>query len=83
MSRSVHIVVPADSDQDDCLSAAAEAYIAEHPELEGYDLEPRWTDEDDRESVTLTVPAWAAPGYDGDPPEYDEADHLRAVERDE
>ncbi len=49
------VTVPANPDLDDCLAGAAEAYIAEHPELEGWDLDPRWSDET-RESVTLTVP---------------------------
>ncbi len=57
--RSVEVVVRANADADDCLSDAAESYIADHPELRGYDLAPRWTDEDDRETVTLTVPDWA------------------------
>lgn len=55
---SVTVTVRADQDQDDCLAAAAAEYIEEHPELAGYDLSPRWTDEDDRETVDLTVPAW-------------------------
>lgn len=50
------ITVPADPDEDDCLSAAADAYVAEHPEAEGWDLRPRWEDEDERETVLLTVP---------------------------
>lgn len=58
-SKSVEIVVSANPDLDDCLTGATEAYIEEHPELEGYDLAPRWTD-GDRETVTLTVPSWAA-----------------------
>lgn len=57
----VEIVVPADADEDDCLAAAAEAYVADHPALKGYDLEPHWTDDDVRDTVTLLVPAWAAP----------------------
>lgn len=52
--------VPADADQDDCLTAAADGYIAEHPSLRGYDLAPRWTDDDTRETVTLTIPQWHA-----------------------
>lgn len=58
MIRSVEINVPADPDQDDCLTAAAEGYIAEHPELQGWDLSPRWTDDRNRETVTLSVPSW-------------------------
>ena len=49
------ITVPADPDQDDCLAAAADAYVAEHPEVAGWDLHPQWADED-RELVELTVP---------------------------
>ena len=58
MSRSVTVTVTANPDEDDCLAAAEREYISEHPELRGYDLSPRWTDEDDRETVDLTVPAW-------------------------
>ena len=54
-----NVIVTADPDQDDCLTAAADEYIAEHPDLTGYDLAPRWTD-DERETVTLTVPKWYA-----------------------
>lgn len=53
------ITVRADADQDDCLTAAADEYVAEHPELAGWDLAPRWADED-RERVALTVPQWHA-----------------------
>jgi transcriptional regulator with XRE-family HTH domain len=42
-------------DYDDCLTAAAEDYIASHPKLEGWDLDPRWEDED-RDVILLTVP---------------------------
>jgi hypothetical protein len=49
------ITVPANPDLDDCLTGAAEAYVADHPEARGWDLSPRWTD-DERETVTLTVP---------------------------
>jgi hypothetical protein len=58
-SKSVEITVPANADADDCLADAAEQYIAEHDDLRGYDLSPRWAD-DDRESVVLTVPRWHA-----------------------
>jgi hypothetical protein len=57
--KSVEITVTANADADDCLADAVATYIGEHPELRGYDLSPRWTDEDDRETVTLVVPAWA------------------------
>ena len=56
MSASVEITVPADPNADDCLSAAAAEYASEH-RLSGYDLAPRWTD-DNRETVTLSVPKW-------------------------
>jgi hypothetical protein len=52
------ITVHADPDQDDCLSAAAAEYVSDHPELDGWDLEPRWSDES-RERVSLTVPDFA------------------------
>lgn len=51
----VDVTVPADEEQDDCLTAAQTAYIEAHPDLVGYDLSPRWTDAD-RETVTLSVP---------------------------
>jgi len=75
------IIVPADPDQDDCLEAAAETYIRNYPALEGWGLAPRFASETDRESVVLTVPYWAAPGYEADPEA--EADVHRARERDE
>jgi hypothetical protein len=52
------ITVPANPDEDDCLTAAAETYIAAHPGLRGWDLAPRFAD-DTRETIVLTVPAWA------------------------
>lgn len=42
-------------DYDDCLAAAAADYVSEHPETEGYDMAPRWAD-DDREAILLDVP---------------------------
>lgn len=51
------ITVIADPDADDCLAAAQSAYIAEHPELEGYDLDPQWIS-DQRINIVLTVPGW-------------------------
>lgn len=50
------IIVPANPDLDDCLTGAADAYIAQHPELAGWDLEPRWANNKTRENVVLTVP---------------------------
>jgi hypothetical protein len=58
MSKHIEITVSANADLDDCLAEAAAEYISEHPELRGYDLSPRWANED-REQVVLTVPAWA------------------------
>lgn len=55
--KSVTITVSANEDEDDCLTAAAAAYVAEHPAIEGYDLAPQWGD-DDRTTVALTVPSW-------------------------
>lgn len=57
MSKHIDITVKANADADDCLADAAARYIARNPELRGYDLSPRWTD-DERETVTLTVPRW-------------------------
>lgn len=53
--RYVRIVVPAPPDQDDPLTCAALTHTEEHPELEGYDLAPAWTD-DYHDSVTLRIP---------------------------
>jgi|SRR6188768_115790 len=55
--QGVHIMITADSAQDDGLRSAADKYVGEHPRLSNYDLKARWTD-DRRESVTLTVPVW-------------------------
>jgi hypothetical protein len=61
MTDRIDITVPADPGEDDCLAAAAESYVADRPALKGWDLAPRWTDGDERDTVTLTIPAWAAP----------------------
>lgn len=42
-------------DEDDCLSAAASDIAAERG-LEGYDLSPRWAD-DQRDVILVDVPA--------------------------
>lgn len=54
------ITVPARryADADDCLAAAAADYVARHPDAAGYDLSPRWAD-DDRDTIALDVPAGA------------------------
>lgn len=56
-SKSVELYVAANADADDCLADAAEQYIAEHADLAGWDLAPRWADEG-RDAVVLTVPRW-------------------------
>lgn len=55
----IEIDVAADPDEDDCLAAAAREWASERDGLQGWDLSPRWTDEDTRETVTLTIPAGA------------------------
>jgi hypothetical protein len=57
--KTTTIRVAVDEDQDDCLTAAVEAYLAEHPEAEGWDLRPRWDGGEDgeREAILLDVPA--------------------------
>lgn len=50
------IMVDANEDEDDCLAAAAEAYVEDHPELEGCDLDPEWDDVVERTKVRLWVP---------------------------
>lgn len=57
IDRKLEVTVKADPNADDCLAAAAENYLAQHRNLRGWDLAPRWTDET-RETVTLTVPRW-------------------------
>jgi hypothetical protein len=57
MAKSIEVTVSAAQyeDEDDCL-AAAERDVRHELRLAGYDLSPRWTD-DNRESITLVVPA--------------------------
>lgn len=57
MSAPNTINVAADADAENCFEAAVNAFVAEYPDLRGYDLSPEWAD-DDREQVTLTLPAW-------------------------
>ncbi len=52
--QSIIVTVPANPDLDDCLEGAREAYLAEHPEVEDWQVEAEWADET-REAVTLTV----------------------------
>lgn len=60
MNKSTTIRVKAAqyTGHDDCLSAAAADYVDEHPDLDGYDLDARWED-DERDVILLTVPAWS------------------------
>jgi len=55
--RKLEITLVANPDADDCLAEAAARHLAEYPDLAGWDLAPRWSDET-RETVTLTVPRW-------------------------
>lgn len=57
MTQSTTVQVRANPEADDCLADAREAYVADYPELRGYDLDPEFSDET-RETVTLTVPRW-------------------------
>jgi hypothetical protein len=51
---TVRIPIRQHEDYDDCLSAAETDYAHEH-NLVGWDLEPRWED-DQRDAILLTVP---------------------------
>lgn len=56
-----HITIEVDAapyeDHDDCLQAAADDYVSDHPEAQGYDMNPRWADEEtDRSTILLDVP---------------------------
>ena len=42
-------------DQDDCLSAEENDYAEKH-DMSGYDLNPRWEDEQTRDHIILDVP---------------------------
>lgn len=55
---TIDILVTPDPDADDCLAAAAAEYVADHPEAEGWDLEPRWAggEDGDREEIVMSVP---------------------------
>lgn len=53
--REVRISAARYVDYDDCLAAAAAEYSAAHA-LAGWDLAPRWADEQ-RDEIILTAPA--------------------------
>lgn len=57
MAASTTIRIPAAQyvDEDDCLSAAARDYAEQH-DLVGWELSPRWAD-DQRDEILLDVPA--------------------------
>ena len=55
MSKQVKIAAAKYEDQDDCLQAAADDYAEAHG-LQGWDLAPKYEDEQ-REVIVLTVPA--------------------------
>jgi hypothetical protein len=54
MSKTVTVDARKYQDEDDCLSAA-ERDAREHYGLAGWDLHPRWED-DQREHIVLTLP---------------------------
>lgn len=56
--REVRISAARYADYDDCLAAAADDYAAAN-DLAGWDLSPRWADEQ-RDTIVLTVPAMPA-----------------------
>lgn len=45
-------------DYDDCLTAAAHDAADEYG-IHGYDMDPRWAD-DDRDEILLDIPLWLA-----------------------
>ena len=55
---TIHVYARRYEDHDDCLSAAA-ADVAHARGLAGWDLSPRWAD-DQRETILLDIPAHAA-----------------------
>lgn len=59
MEMSKHTTIRIDAakyaDHDNCLAAAADAYVAAHPEAEGWDLSPRYED-GQRDCILLDVP---------------------------
>ena len=58
MSKTTTIIIDAGryEDEEDCLTAAAEAAM-QALDLDGWDLAPRYADDDTREEIILTVPA--------------------------
>lgn len=58
MTTTLRIDARRYEDHDDCLAAAA-ADVARERGLEGWDLSPRWEDEQ-RNAILVDVPEWAA-----------------------
>lgn len=58
MSKQIKIAAAKYEDYDDCLQAAADDYAEAH-DLAGWDLDPKWEDEQ-RNTIILTVPDHAA-----------------------
>ena len=54
--KMITISVDSNPDFDDCFEAAVDAYVKDHPDAAGWDLSPRWEDDNNRESILLTVP---------------------------
>jgi hypothetical protein len=61
-AKSITVTIDATAaryqDADDCFALAVREYTRTRPALAGWDLSPRWAD-DQREEILLTVPAWA------------------------
>ncbi len=60
MASDTTIRIPAAQyqDFDNCLEAAADDVAADRG-LQGWDLNPRWED-DQRDTILIDIPAWAA-----------------------
>lgn len=58
MNKIAFITVRANPDLDDCLAGAVAQVVDAVPALSGWDLCARFSDE--RDHVTLEIPAWAA-----------------------
>lgn len=55
MNTTIKVSAAKYTDHDNCLTAAATDYVAAHPEANGYDMSPRWED-DQRDVILLDVP---------------------------
>jgi hypothetical protein len=81
---TIKILASQYEDYDDCLAAAAEDYAATHG-LKGWDLEPRWEDDANRETILLTVPQRATPKEETtmEPDADEDEDESRALASDD